>query len=327
MTKELSKNTLKRILRKHFPKNKILEISRISEGYSHYMYDCTLDNKNVILRISFNRKEEVNIHKEEWMIKQYKKTGAPVPKIYAVKSEKDFDYMLLEKFKGENLEKIWTNISRKEKIQVGEEIGKLLKKLHSITFKEFGEITDKGLKVEESFKFRQAGKAVKMSPWVAKLFKDCFVDFSKLIAQDLVTKEQSAQIVKYLHSHTPMIKKCKPVLAHMDFNLGHLFVQKINKKWKITGLIDFEFAKAYAPEFDFIKLHRSGVLEDKKVKQAIKKGYGNKLHKDFDDVVLAYRISRDIGFVAYVAKAGNIKVAKKALEFVLKTVRKDKHAK
>ncbi len=75
MAKELSKNKLKSILKRHFPKNKVLEITRITEGYSHYMYDCRLDNKNVILRISFNRKEEVNIHKEEWMIKQYKKVA------------------------------------------------------------------------------------------------------------------------------------------------------------------------------------------------------------------------------------------------------------
>ena len=86
-------------------------------------------------------------------------------------------------------------------------------------------------------------------------------------------------------------------------------------------MIDFEFAYAYAPEFDFIKLHRAGILDDKKIKKAIMNGYGAKeLHKEFDKVVLIYRLIRDIGFVGYVAKAGNLEAAKKALDFVLKIV-------
>lgn len=319
--KELSQNQIKAILKKHFPKQNINDITRITQGYSHYMYDCELKDKHVILRISFNKKADLSIAKEIWVIDQYKKVGVPVPKIYAWKEQEDFDYMIMQKFEADNLEQIWNNLSENEKIQVAEEMGKLLRKMHSVPIKKFGHIGSNGV-ISDSFSFRkQSDDNVKKSDWVNVLFSSGLKDLSLVIAQDLITPEQSSKILKYLHSHVQMIKDCKPALVHTDFQLGHLFVKKQNNKWKIVGLIDFEFAYAYAPEFDFIKLHRAGILDDKKIKKAIMNGYGAKeLHKEFDKVVLIYRLIRDIGFVGYVAKAGNLEAAKKALDFVLKTV-------
>ncbi len=323
MDKEPTQKQIKGILKEHFSKQKIKSIVRMTKGYSHYMYDCDLGDKYVVLRISFNKKDESCIGKEVWVIKQYKKVGVPVPKIYAYETRDKFDYAIIEKFEAEDLEDIWNKLSEKEKIEISKQMGLLLKKMHSIKFDNFGNIGDKGVIVKEDFAFRkQSNIKVKKSEWVAKLFDDGLKCLGLLIAQDLITPNQSAAIVKYLHSFVPIIRECKPVLVHTDFQLGHLFVKRINNRWHIVGLIDFEFANAYAPEFDFIKLHRAGILDDEKIKKAVMNGYSaKKVHKHFDQVVLLYRIIRDIGFASYVAKAGNLEVANKAIKFILKTVK------
>jgi aminoglycoside phosphotransferase (APT) family kinase protein len=149
------------------------------------------------------------------------------------------------------------------------------------------------------------------------LFEDALKDLAGLIAYRLLTPEQSSAIVSYLHKNINLTEEAEPVLIHNDVIFDHIFVEKETDQWRMTGICDFEFAAAYAREFDFVKLHRAGLL--KEIKENLLEEYG-KIHPKFDEVVQMYRIVRDIGFARHTAKSGHMETSKKAIENVLRTV-------
>ena len=89
---EPNKHQITHILKKHFDVP-IKSIDRINEGYTHYMYDCVVGETNVVLRISYNEKEESCLAKELLVMEEYGKKNIPIPKIYAFDIQKiDFPF-------------------------------------------------------------------------------------------------------------------------------------------------------------------------------------------------------------------------------------------
>lgn len=330
MQGEPTQAQVRRIIEKHFVGAAVTNISRITEGYSHYMYLCKLTSKNgdqdVIVRINYNTKEDFTIGKELWVIEEYRAIGAPVPMIYGhdtSRSEFPFEYLIMEKLRGECLGSIWKTLTPQEKESLAGSMGKLLCQLHSVKTKTFGKVTREGVKPMEDFSFRSVGAPPKHSPWVAKVLHDAFSDLSGLVAYRLVLPEQASAIVQHLSRNIPLMEEADAVLVHNDFTIDHLFVEKKSGIWGITGICDFEFASSYAREFDFIKLHRLGLLNDPSIKAALLEGYGKeRLHRDFDQALLLYRVVREIGFAYYTAKAGNLEKAKQTIDYILSIVKR-----
>ena len=113
--------------------------------------------------------------------------------------------------------------------------------------------------------------------------------------------------------------KGKPTLLHGDFHRDHIFVDKIKDEWKITGLIDFEFASSLAPEYDMLKLHRQGFFDEPELMKAFEEGYGK-----FDiKAVKVSRILRDIGFGCVWLDSGDPELGLKILNSVEERIDKD----
>ena len=64
-----------------------------------------------------------------------KQAGVPVAQVYTCKREDHEDHhdvVILEKLKGTRLDTLWDSLTKKEKIQITEKIGKLMKKIHHL---------------------------------------------------------------------------------------------------------------------------------------------------------------------------------------------------
>ncbi len=331
MAHEPNEEQIRGIIKKHFSNWEIKDIKRINEGYTHYMYECVCEIKNkvinFILRIGFNKKD-FSIAKELWVMKKYSEIGILAPKVYGSdvsRTEFPFDYVIMEKINGECLGKIWNNLNKKDKAEIAFLMGKLLAKLHSIRLDKFGRIDENGIIEEEEFSFRKIPNAPLEPEWTTKLLSDTLKDFASIISFKLLTPKQSSDILHYLHSNIYLTENAEPVLIHSDFHLDHIFVIKENGEWKITGICDFEFASSSAKEFDFVKIHRLGLLNDENFKKMLLKGYGiEKLHKEFDKVVKLYRIARDIGFAKYTARRGDMEITSKTISNILDLIRESK---
>mgnify|MGYP001585623034 CR=1 FL=1 len=75
---------IKEIIKKEFNAD-VVEINRITEGYSHYMYLVKFNKEpsEAIIRFSNNAKKDVNLAKEKFVIELLSKNNVPVPKIYS----------------------------------------------------------------------------------------------------------------------------------------------------------------------------------------------------------------------------------------------------
>jgi len=303
-------NKIKQIIEKEF-NAKTLEIKRITEGFSHYMYlvKINLEPFEVLIRFSNNnKKESVGLSKEQYVIETLRKNNIPAPKIYVFNKE----YMILEKLSGIRLDTIWDNLNKQEKIQITKEIGILLKQIHSIKLPKFGKIESKGtIKSDVAFEFRQMGEKIEFNKFLRQWLMDHFEDIARMSTYDHISNEFLIKMFSFLMKNKNTIKSDQePTLIHGDYHTGHIFVTKINNEYKITGLIDFEFAISYSPEYDFIKLHRTGFFQDLELKQALMQGYGNINEK----AVEIHRIIRDFGFAWAMLESGNKELSDKTIK-------------
>ena len=296
----------------------VLSVERITDGYSHYMYAVEMDKEPLksIIRFSNNIKEDVNLGKEKFVIDVLAGKGIPVPKIYAFHfpEKKEEGYMIMEFIEGERLDKIWVDLSKEEKIKITSKIGLFLKKLHSIEFDKFGNINEGGkINQDIDFKFRKEGEVSEVNVFARQFLVEHLKEFARLLSHKKINSEFASKIINYLVLNMDKIEyNGKPKFVHTDFAIDHLFVKKIKEDYEIVGLIDFEFAKAYAPEYDFIKLHRRGFFEDIELKKALVDSYGEINEK----AVEIFRLMRDLSFAYVLLDSGSNEMADKVLKGV-----------
>ena len=232
--------------------------------------------------------------------------GIPVPKVISFdKSETDLDIAIIEKVEGIRLDTLWDSLTKQEKVQITEEIGKILRKIHSIKLPKFGRLKEGGeVEQEPDFKFKNSELPSEYSDFLRKEFEKHFYEIGKLFSFKEIDSEQILKIISFVLNNKEEIEYTgKPTLIHGDFMLGHIFVKKEKEKYQITGIIDVEFAEPSSPEFDFIKLHRQGFFEDKELLEALKKGYGEINEK----AVEIFRMIRDLEFAQVLIFSGNSK--------------------
>lgn len=312
------KDKIKAIIKKEFGA-KVEKITRITEGYSHFMYLVEINEtpREVIIRFSNNTKPNVSLLKEKFIIETLRKNKIPVPKIYAFyfPENKKEGYMIMEKLEGESLDSVWNTLKKEDKLLMTKKMGKLLANLHKIKFEKFGIIKEDGITGDgETFKFRSMGEEIKTNPCQRDYMKQILHDFAILSTYDHISKEFLSKYLKYIIENKNLLKyEGEPCLIHSDFYPGHVFVKKIKGEYKIIGIIDFELARAGCPESEFIKLHRFGFFEIPELAKALQEGYVLKIDKD---KVCFQRILRDCIFATYILESGNMDLSKKVLEDV-----------
>ena len=80
-------NKISKIIREHFDAN-IISITKITEGYSHFMYDVEIDKEphSVIVRFSNNTDKKFSIKKEKYIMDLLLKNKISiVPKVFGYK--------------------------------------------------------------------------------------------------------------------------------------------------------------------------------------------------------------------------------------------------
>ncbi|MFH1325466.1 MAG: aminoglycoside phosphotransferase family protein [archaeon] len=298
------------IVRKEFDAD-VLSIKRITEGYSHFMYDIEINKFPfiIIIRFSNSINKRFNLAKEKYVIEILQSNNIPSPKIYAFhypqENEKE-GYMILGKFKGQRLDTIWDFLSKEEKIKITKELGKLLSEIHKIKLPKYGFVGEYGNIItemsEDLFEFRSQGEKTEHSQFLKEFLAEILKDLARVMAFKTVSPEFIKDFMHYLAKNLDKIDSCQePTLIHGDFMTGHIFVDKIEGEYKIQGLIDFEFALSLSPDYDFIKLHRQGFFEDEELKNALKESYG----EINEEAVKVHRIIRDLQFAIVLLESGN----------------------
>ena len=308
---------IREIIRKELNADTI-KIEKATGGFSHHMYHVTINKHPFELLVRFSNNSEHmerDIRKEQWIIETLEKKDVPVPKIYVFKkriSNDEHDYMLIEKLKGTRLDTIWDTLSKEEKVQITIEIGKVMKKIHSVKLPKFGELEEGGHVNEEfGFRFRSDKEPVPYSPYLRNNLREFFKDYGRLFAfKDINIKFMNDLIELIIKNKQTIEYTGPPILIHGDMMPGHVFVEEKDGRYEITGIIDFEFAGPSCPEYDFIKLHRSGFFDHQYLKDALINGYGPINEK----AVEIFRIMRDSALAQVLMASGDKEGAEKIIE-------------
>lgn len=250
---EVTNKQISSIFSFHFPGEKIFSIKDKVESFVNPVFEVHLeDDKRYILKIN-------NPH---WPMKQRRelnameivreKTSIPIPLVIAFNYSKTiipYDYSIFEKVDGIDLRKLETKkqLHQNEYLSIIEELGYYVGLLHSINFDFFGDLL--GSKREINFQPNEKSNyfwGKKFSDW-----KSCF----KAICFDNLNWVDSKSFEKHRLKIIPKIDELAEKISlpseacfiHSDIQPSNILV----KDGKITSILDFEWAYAGSPSFEY----------------------------------------------------------------------------
>jgi aminoglycoside phosphotransferase (APT) family kinase protein len=216
--------------------------------------------------------------KEKALDELLAKRGAPSARILHVADDNPVNglpYAIFEWIDGHRLETVMLDMRRDHFAELAGPIGVALAAIHGIAFAHTGFFGD-DLGVAEAVDLGGAGlvahlrRRLHAGPGGARLGQ-------KLTAQLLHFAEQEgSQLEDWLG---------RPCLTHADFNPSNILVRRTNSgAWTVAAVIDWEFAFAGSPAFDFGNLLRPPLGDAPGFADAVAKSYaaaGGRLPADW----------------------------------------------
>lgn len=306
------------------------DAKELKSGYTHFTFEVKTETypESVIVRFGNNSEDKFCLEKEIITMKLLQENGIQVPRVILYDKSKQkvpFEFAILSKIPGQDLSEIWKSLPKKEQSQIAYEMGKVLGKIHQIKFDTAGYITPKGLDALK-FDLKKVGEPIKTNPIVKKVLSETLHDLGYLASTGYLTENQLKNIFNFvIKSKDLAYTSEKPSLIHGDFEYRNIRVKKINNRWAITGILDFELSSAHAREYDFIKLHRTDFLTIPHIRESLLNGYQKyqKIGDNFDEKVKYFRFGRDMGFAYVLLESGDKQTAEKVLKSIEERITKN----
>ncbi len=172
-------------------------------------------------------------------------------------------YSILQLVEGDRLETLVEGLDPSWSVEVGRSVGASLAGIHSVTFDQEG-FLDEQLNVKTPITSGSDG----------------LVDFTtECLEQDIVAQRLGPELRKNLsrfvkrESMIFQIWKSPPCLVHADFGGSNILVKKFPTDWRVTAVLDWEFALSANPFMDFGNLLRDPLGSVEGFERAVQEGY------------------------------------------------------
>lgn len=260
-------NSIEAILTSHIPNLRINSIERFRMGISNDTYKVTIveaeRERNLVLTMYQGEKDVRKLRKELSVRHMLRPEGnIPVPNVIAYSDQvKGFfpPFIIREYANGQDLHRALESDSLKkhsERKELAIKIGETLALMHGIKLSEFGPLAiDSDPKVDIEVRNK---KFTSWQEYVSFLFDETMqgVDqiqdgrFTKRIVE---LKNLIPEIMSFLEKNKGVLKAVgEPKLCHSDPTLGNFIVDKDVNSWKLSGIIDFEWAIGGDPDLDLV---------------------------------------------------------------------------
>lgn len=327
--KMIHKNSALYAVQQIYPKAK--KIKKINKGYSHEIFEVETEEypEKIIVKLANSKEDKFSLRKEKRIHEMLQEKGIPVPRVIFLDDSKekvDFEFIVLSKAEGIDLEEIFHKFSRKQQEQIFEEIGEILGKIHSTKFESYGYLTPTEIYDEHNFTLKKVGKRLPINPSTLSIISSALFDLGYLFANENTNQDLLRDIFEYFIKNRNLSASYEsPSLIHGDFEIRNIRVKKIKNQWRICSLLDFEYAASESREYDFIKLHRWGLFEKENLKESMLRGYSKyqSIPENLENKVKFMRITRDIAFAGVLFKSGNLELGNKILDYVKKEIKKN----
>lgn len=191
----------------------------------------------------------------------------PSPGVLASEDVDGWPYLVMQRMPGASLAQVWGRMSYSEQSDICRAAGSLAAQLHAVTVDE------------------QKLPHVRWQEFIAHQIAAC-AERQRRLGLD---EHWVEQIDPFLASVDLDADQFNPVLLHTELMHEHLLVDRIDNRWQITGLIDFEPSMVGAREYELASVAVFIACGDPNLFNAFISGYGDiDVTKDLARRVMAY---------------------------------------
>lgn len=173
-------------------------------------------------------------------------------------------YAVLEWIEGARLARIARRLDENSQIALGERIGDALARIHAISFETPG-FLDEELRVAAAMDFSQEAVLAFLRAWLE----------AGLLSERLGS-ELAAELLAFFEREGHRLDAWlgEACLVHADFNASNILVRRAaDRSWRVAAVLDWEFAFAGSPAFDFGNLLRPPLGEREAFVASVARGY------------------------------------------------------
>jgi aminoglycoside phosphotransferase (APT) family kinase protein len=244
--------------------NENIEVDPIGnhELKRHLVY--TIRNGSGIIGVFkfYYRKNRLN--REVASLRFLEGRGVKAPKILKFgKLEDGTEWLFMDHKKGEVFTKVKDYMSEDNAKEIYEAMGEQLGKIHSLkTFDFFGNWDENGNSIENIKDFSTAFR------------KNVDAVLKELFDQHLEEEELQRQCAEILKGKLNLVDDVKVAHLHNgDFGERNILIKKVDNKWKLSALIDFEHCVPYDRDSEIIDCYYRLLDENQIFAEAFKMGY------------------------------------------------------
>jgi aminoglycoside phosphotransferase (APT) family kinase protein len=262
----ITKSKVKVIVEKEL-QTKVLSLKDSSKGWDHKVYILSTKKGKFVVRIPLKDKNKIKL--QTWVCRRWDVLGVPVPEPVIVKK----DYMIETFIEGKDISA--TKLTQKQRDSFFYELGKYLKKMHSVKTKEYG-----------YFKSEGVGK---YKNWHSFIGDDFLTNLKTCVEKNRISTGMAAELISHYTQNKDYLKKFNsPRLLHSDLSPDNLMAKNGN----FSGIIDVADAFSGDPMYDIAGIFYS--YADKNLIDVVERSYG-KLNRK---LVKYYAMTSNIWLVA-----------------------------
>ena len=248
-----------------FPGARVTEVLPIEGGLANTNLKLTLAGRDSPLLLRLYQRDPAQARKEAALHRRLA-GSVPAPTILHAADDNAVTrgpYAVIEWIDGVHLGRIVPTLTSDSRQDLGRDIGRVLAAIHDMTFPTAG-FLDADLQVAQPL---DAGKG-----GLVGFLRLCLVDGR---GGERLGPELTQATLAFAERDGPRLEAWTkpPRLTHADFNGSNVLVRETGAGWRVAAVLDWEFAFAGAPFFDFGNLLRPPLGDLDGFADAVADGY------------------------------------------------------
>lgn len=241
----------------------------IPNGRSNANYRVDLSGGHESLVVRLYVRDPVQAEKEQSIVRELKELGLPVPKLIyssATNLITGQPYAVYELLKGCSLEALAPELQRHELLKVGRIVGEALAATHRAkTYRDCGFLDGRGI-VSERADVDGAGLITHL--------QRCLLlrRGGERLGPELT---RAVFDLAFMEGELLDLWDTNPCLVHGDFSAANILVEEAAGHWRVSGMVDWEFAFSGKPYFDVGQFLRTWPGERGDIEAGFEHGYNS----------------------------------------------------
>ncbi|MBX9667712.1 MAG: aminoglycoside phosphotransferase family protein [Candidatus Obscuribacterales bacterium] len=264
-TLEFTTRELTKMIEPVFPKRQVLASFYTQGGLANTNIKLKVSDSDtpLILRV-FTR--DPSQGPKEFSIYQRLKGTLAVPAVYYFGESNpvsNHPYIIMQHVDGDRLETLVAGLDDSWSVETGRSVGSTLAAIHAVKFPHEG-FLDGELNVFSPLTMGSVG----------------FMQFAHhCLGQQLVQQrlgpDLQGRVERFLNKEAVLLDQWQgpASLTHCDFNGSNVLIQRTKSTWKVTAVLDWEFAISANPFIDFGNLLRDPIGSVYKFQESVFEGY------------------------------------------------------